>query len=264
MKSLVKTLVKSSTKSPIKKSSGFTLIELITVIVILGVLATAISTFIKFGTQIYTQTTDRDQLVLSARFAIERLNREVRNALPNSVRLTSTGQCLEFTPIKASTIYIDIPVAPESARNTISVIPFSEAFDNNWQAIVYPLSPSDVYDNSNKQYAVVSMVNPSDPSEPSIITLENNVHFAQDSPTQRIYFINESVKYCLQSNTLLRSDSLTPDVFLMAQDIYNTDPPFEIEQATLQRNAMVQIHIQFEKNNEQVSFNNEIQVLNVP
>ena len=69
-----------------KKSSGFSLIELIVVIVILGVLAASITSFIRFGTQIYTETTARDQLVSSARFAIERLNREVRNALPNSLR----------------------------------------------------------------------------------------------------------------------------------------------------------------------------------
>lgn len=267
MKPLTKSLTGRASKlKTTKKASGFTLIELITVIVIVGVLATAISTFIKFGTQAYTQTTDRDQLVLSARFAIERLNSEVRNALPNSLRLTNTGQCVEFTPILDSTIYTDIPVAPESASATISVIPFSQAFDNNWQAIVYPLTPDDVYGNtsSNVKKHAIDSINIT--GEEWLITLENKVLFAQDSPTQRIYFINGSVKYCLQNNTLLRSDSLTADVLLMAQDIFNPTgkAPFEVLAATLQRNAMVQIHLQFEKNNEKVSFNNEIQVLNVP
>lgn len=248
------------------KSSGFTLIELIAVIVILGVLATAISSFIKFGTQVYTETTARDQLVSSARFAIERLNREVRNALPNSLRLKDVGtaKCLEFTPILESTSYTDIPVAPEAVSNIIKVIQFNEPFKNNWSAIVYPLTPSDVYplipSNSDKVHGVASVDTTGDEW---VITLDNNnVLFSEDSPTERLYFINvdETVEYCVQGGILTRND------ILMAQDIHNLDldPPFEVLAATLQRNAMVQIHFLFEKNKEQVTFNNEIQVLNVP
>lgn len=240
------------------KSSGFSLIELIIVIVILGVLATSITRFIKFGTQIYTETTARDQLVSSARFAIERLNREVRNALPNSLRLTNVNKCLEFTPILESTIYTDIPVTPDTARDTINVIKFDETFNSNWNAIVYPLTTNDVYptipSNNDKVHSVDSIVATGDEW---VITLENDVVFAEDSPTQRIYFINGSVKYCVQNNTLTRNG------ILMAHDIYNTSP-FLVTVATLQRNAMVQIHFRFEKNSEQVTFNNEVQVLNVP
>jgi MSHA biogenesis protein MshO len=242
------------------KSSGFTLIELIVVMVILGVLATSITSFIKFGTQIYTDTTARDQLVSSARFAIERLNREVRNALPNSLRLTNGNKCLEFTPIIESTIYTDIPVISETASNKINVIKFDEDITNisDWKAIVYPLIPSDVYplisSDDDKVHGISSIVPIGDEW---VITLENSEVFAEESPTQRIYFINESVKYCVQNNTLTRND------ILMAHDIYNSSP-FLVEIATLERNAMVQIHFRFEKNNEQITFNNEVQVLNVP
>lgn len=266
MKPLTKPLVKPLPKQKMRsKSVGFTLIELITVIVILGVLATAISTFIKFGTQIYTETTARDQLVSSARFAIERLNREVRNALPNSLMLTNTngGRCLKFTPIIKSTIYTDIPVLPEVARNTISVVRLDESLNNNWSAIVYPLMPNDVYDTSNgKIHDVDHVIN--DTLDEWVIVIDNGdtVHFAEDSPTQRLYFINknETVEYCVQSNSLFRNN------ILMAEDIHNANanPPFEVQEATLLRNAMVQIHFSFEKNHEVVTFTNEIQVLNVP
>jgi MSHA biogenesis protein MshO len=243
-----------------KKAAGFTLIELIVVIVILGVLAAATSTFIKFSTQIYTETTAREQLVSSARFAIERLNREIRNALPNSLRLTNSDQCLEFTPIIESTIYTDIPIAPDDDSDTIRVIKFNEDVTSigNWKAIVYPLIPSDVYpvtpSNNDKVHNVDSIVATGDEW---VITLEDDVVFAEGSPTQRIYFIDGSVEYCVQNKTLTRNG------ILMAEDIYNLSP-FLITVATLQRNAMVQINFRFEKNSEQITFNNEIQVLNVP
>lgn len=243
-----------------KKSSGFTLIEMIVVIIILGVLAAGISTFVSLSTQIYTESTAREQLVSSARFAVERLNRDIRNALPNSLRLTNVNQCLEFTPIIESTTYTNIPVAPEMKSNTISVIRFDETLNDTWQAIVYPLNPNDVYDNdSGKRHEVESIVDDALDEWDIVIKDGAAIHFTEDSPTQRLYFINinETVEYCLIGGNLTRNN------ILMAQNIVNTGP-FEIQPATLQRNAMVQIHFRFEKNSEQVTFNNEIQVLNVP
>ena len=242
-----------------KHQSGFTLIELITVIVILGVLTASVTGFLTFGTKIYTQATARDQLASSARFAIERLNRDVRNALPNSLRLTNGtngGQCIEFTPIIESTIYTHIPVVPNIASNEIEVIKFGQPFDENWQVAVYTLSPEDVYNNTGKVYPVDSIDSTGDEW---LITLESNVNFLAHSPTQRLYFINGSVEYCLQNNQLFR------DGILMAQNIYNdTLLPFEVQAATLQRNSMLQIQLQFKQHSEVISFNNEVQVLNVP
>jgi len=242
-----------------KKSSGFTLIEMIVVIIILGVLAGAISTFVSLSTQIYTEATAREQLVSSARFAIERLNREVRNALPNS--LIVTGKCLKFTPILESTIYTNIPVAPEGSSNQITVIRFDESFNNNWSAIVYPLNPNDVYDNnSGKVHDVEHIVD--DTLDEWVIVINDGTatHFTEDSPTQRLYFINENetVEYCLQGENLRRNG------ILMAQDISDASSSFEVQAATLQRNGMVRTHFQFEKNSEVITFTNEIQVLNVP
>ena len=63
---------------------GFTLIELVMVILLLGIMATFASQFIGIGTQIYGDARSREQLMSDARFAMERLNREVRDALPGS------------------------------------------------------------------------------------------------------------------------------------------------------------------------------------
>ena len=54
---------------------------------------------------------------------MERLNREVRHALPNSIRtIGDNNQCLEFVPIDKSAIYLDIPVAPEAPSNSVKVV----------------------------------------------------------------------------------------------------------------------------------------------
>ena len=237
------------------KVKGFTLIEFVLVIIILGIMSVGIAGFITLSTQTYLNVTERDELLANARFVVERLNREIRNALPNSLRLTNAGQCLEFTPIIESTTYTDIPVAPETARNTINVIKFDEAFDTSWNAVVYPLNTDDVYGNNNKVHGVDSIVETGDEW---VITLDNNVLYKEESPTQRIYFINGTVEYCLTSEHELERDSV-----IMAEDIYNT-APFVINDATLQRNAMIQIKLNFMRGDENIVFNNETHIVNVP
>ncbi len=240
------------------KISGFTLIELISVIVILGILAVSVSSFLKFGTQIYAETTVRDQIISSARFAVERLNREVRQALPNSLRAytNSSGfSCLQFTPIVASTTYIDLAVLPEPASTTLQIIPFND--DNLPQAtkvIAYPLELDDLAEVSDKNH-VFSSLNKT--VEPWILNFSTSIFFESDSPSQRIYFIGDNIDYCLTGT------SLTRNTILMAQDITNNSA-FQVLPASLRRNALVQIYLHFEKNDEKVTFNNEIQVLNVP
>jgi len=242
-----------------KHDKGFTLIELITVIVILGVLSVGISGFIKFGSQIYAETSERDKIISSARFAIERLNRELRHALPNSVQLTNNNQCIEFTPIAVSTTYTDIPVNPEPVSNTVSVIRFDNSrFSDNQRVIVYPLTPSDVESSSGKVYEIATSGLDMSGGDVWEVTLDTTpIHFTSDSPTKRIFFISPKVSYCLTNNRLER------DGIWMAQDITNIDP-FDVTPATLQRNSIIQTRFRFEKNFEKITFNNEIQVPNVP
>lgn len=53
------------------KESGFTLLELIIVIILLGVMAVGITGFITLSTQTYLNVTERDELLASARFAVK-------------------------------------------------------------------------------------------------------------------------------------------------------------------------------------------------
>ena len=73
---------------------GFTLVEMVTVIIILGILVIGVSSFVILGTRIFVESTSVDQVLSQSRFAMERMTRELRNALPNSVRLSNTSPVL--------------------------------------------------------------------------------------------------------------------------------------------------------------------------
>lgn len=289
-----------------KHIKGFTLIELVVVIVLLGIMSVGVASFVNLSTQIYVNVAGRDELIASARFAVERLNREIRNALPNSVRVRKKNktQCIEFIPIKASTIYTDIPVSPEPASselvpgpNPITVVQFQDEHGNgNYyqcpvdevncsdKITVYPLNPEDVYANDfaplGKVFGLKS-VNYTGPSADEwLLTTDNSATFESDSPTNRLYIINSSVSYCVTEKELRRYDS---DIdsgqsappkgggVLMANNVVElelvmaeADLPFVIHEATLQRNANVQMKLHFQREGEDFVFNNEVHLVNVP
>ena len=194
-------------QKPLKYQHGFTLVELVTVIVILGVIATSITSFLRFGTKSYTDAADRDALISNARFIVERLNREVRQALPNSIRTKgANNQCLEFVPIDQSAIYLDIPVAPETAINSIDVVMLENSLQSTTQHVsVYALSSDDIYNTvSGIIEAFSSVDNSGNKQTPSKINFSNNILFDAESPTNRLYFIDSPVSYCVQSNAIYR------------------------------------------------------------
>lgn len=77
-----------------RQNAGFTLIELVMVIVILGILAFILANILRGPMQAYVAVEKRARLVDIAETALQRMTREVRLALPNSIRVT--GTTLEF------------------------------------------------------------------------------------------------------------------------------------------------------------------------
>ncbi|HXF17906.1 MAG TPA: type II secretion system protein [Burkholderiales bacterium] len=83
---------------------GFTLTEAIMVIVITGILASMVAVFIQKPVQGFFDTTRRAALVDAADTILRRLSRDVREALPNSVRV-SAGTALEFLHVRSAGRY---------------------------------------------------------------------------------------------------------------------------------------------------------------
>lgn len=90
------------TPRPLFRNRGFTLIEAIMVIVITGIIASIVAVFIKTSIDSYVDSVRRAELTDAADVALRRLVREVRLAVPNSLRLTNSGGFwyLEFVPTK--------------------------------------------------------------------------------------------------------------------------------------------------------------------
>lgn len=90
-----------------KQSRGFTLLEAIAVIVITGIIAAVVAIFLQKPIQGYFSSTARVAMADTADNALRRIARDVRLALPNTVRVDGTGMFLEFIPIKSGGRYLD-------------------------------------------------------------------------------------------------------------------------------------------------------------
>lgn len=268
---------------------GFTLVEMVTVILILGILVVGVSSFIIFGTRIFVESSSVDQVLSQSRFAVERMTRELRSALPNSVRLNSdslTYQCVEFVPIEASTTYLTMPTIPAAAASTGIVIldNTASAIRVNQFAWIYPLVDADVYSSARQKRAQVKTIAIS--GNQVTLTFTAPTRFAEASPRQRIYFGSSPVSYCFEKgvsgndlqivryagynfNTVQPNPATMGTGVLMAQSVANrlvnsNDLPLILTPSSLVNNAMVHLQPRFNVNGETFQYRHQVQVINVP
>lgn len=237
------------------KQKGFTLIELVIVIIILSALGIMTSSYIATGVDIYSDITERDRSLNSIRFAMERLRREVADALPNSLAVDANTNCLTFRPIQASTLYAPgFPISPISA----SVATIAAISDYNFaggdQAVVYLLNQSEL--NLIGNSAKVQPISAINSSKNQLSFANGDISFPLASPAKRLYIIRDTVTYCFTGDNLVR------DGVLMAENI--KDGSFDVQDATLQRNGLLLVNFKLDFDGQEVDIDQTLSISNTP
>lgn len=274
---------------------GFTLVELVLVVMLVGIIAVSVSGILGNSVNVITNVAEREELVREGSFLSERIQRELRSAVPNSVRVAgnATAHCIEFVPTKYSTIYLNLPLSG-SGDTSIDVLQLSDINDRlfvptaNDFAIVYPTQATEVYDINLEHRQSISSC--SDDGDGDCATLDDSDKvvqltvaggFAQQSPSKRLYFADKAVSFCVRNQQVFRHESTinqnqtiyTSGGTLMAKNVINvlganplvgSQNPFKQINASLLRNASTQTLLIFSANDESVSFMQEVQVPNVP
>jgi MSHA biogenesis protein MshO len=118
------------------RARGFTLIEVIMSIVVLAILSAMVAVFIRAPILGYRDTVDRAEITDQADLALRRIARDLRLALPNSVRIANDGAgntVLEFLQTKTGGRYLSVD---DNADPTVaSVLSFDDPIKVKFTAI---------------------------------------------------------------------------------------------------------------------------------
>lgn len=276
-----------------RRHYGFTLVELIMVIVILGVIGGMVAVFMRGPIDAYFASGRRAGLTDAADSTMRRMGRDLRKALPNSIRTPgSTNQCIEFIPTKTGGRYR----AEGSGKLdfSASVTSFNELGDNNDTAFrpgeqkileddiiaVYNLgiSGADAYAGNNT--AIVDAL-PSVAGTPAetTITLTAATQFPLESGSNRFHVIPAGepvVGYVCTGGQLLRYTKSLPyaapascptsgtTTAVLASNVSSCSFHYD-DNTDLQRNALVRMTLQLKDSSEEtVSLQHEVHVNNTP
>ncbi|RTE86378.1 MULTISPECIES: PilW family protein [Gammaproteobacteria] len=278
-----------------RSGKGFTLIELIVVIVLLGIVGTFTFSYLGFGARIFSDSVEREQLLSQSRFAVERLSRELKNALPRSIRVSATDnqRCIEFVPILAASSYVQIPLpGPTSSDDFVGVTPSvpSNVSLVGGSLYVYATTLNHIYGNSSRKKNIDTLS--ADTPNAGLTTFnysDSPTHFPTESPARRYFVTSTPVSWCMQGTrpnqqlvrfsgygfninqpslaTLLGSVSGEVMAAQLDNDLsQSAQYPFQVFEATLQRNSLVQFDFRFARDsgNEPLRIQHEVHVPNVP
>lgn len=258
-------------------SLGFTLVELVMVIALAGVVAVLISTVMSRPMQGFVDQSRRAELVDKASMALNRMARDVRLAVPNS--LTAGPLQLRMLSIAAAGRYranqpvaggprVDPPQCTQLGANcSIDILsPITPAADNtpHW-LIIYNTDVSELG-------AVVSpsVISPKvfTWAAGSLSAALQNFRFKYASPQHRFYLAREVVGYrCDGNGRLWRSVSTSLDgsgavETLMVDSV--SACAFSYNPGTSTRGGLVTLHLALTEDGETITLLQQVHVDNAP
>jgi MSHA biogenesis protein MshO len=285
----------SSILSPQSAERGFTLVEMIMVIVITGIIGGMVAVFLNAPVKQYLDVGRRADMTDIADTALRRIGRDLRLALPNSVRVTVAGSntYLEFLPTTGGGRYRDAAAATGTTVGCGSLVAdaldftaadtcfevlgqMPPAFTGGESVVVYNLgiSGASVYDNSSRTTTAVAQAG-------KTITIgAPGKLFPFDSPSHRFQIVTTPVTYVCApvaggGGTLKRWQgyNIQPNpptslpaggtVSVLANNVSICNFSYSAF-AVAQRSGLVTMNLGITENNETVTLYSAAHVSNVP
>lgn len=265
-----------------RRAAGFTLVEAIIAMVLTAIVGAVTAVFLKKPVDAYTDSARRAELTDAADTILRRMVRDLRLALPNSIRTTTSGSnaYLEFLltsgggryRARYTTAGTGNTLDFDAADTNFGVIGTAPACGTGQSVVVFNLGPSvtgaDAYAGDN--IAACSGVSG------SIITLAAAFRFPFESPGHRFQVVDTPVtyEYSASSGVIRRywaysiaASQATPpsgaQSALIAQNV--SAASFRYTPLVLaQRAGVVAVAISLTKSGETVTMMQQAHVSNIP
>ena len=278
---------------------GFTLIELVITITVGSIVVAFMALFIVMPMNAYSTQTQQAALVDAADSALRFMARDLRSALPNSVRVSSGGTvtALELLatadgaryqdggPVSNPALALDFTAADGAFATTV---PFTQ-LTLPWTSSSYYLSIYNVGVPGANAYQMANVITPAGTTitiaagataNQNLVTLSPAFQFAFGSPGKRVYLVSGPVSYLCDTAaaTLTRYSGYTiagaqpasaaalsaagATAALVAANVASCQ--FTLTTGTAERNALATLTLQISQNGQSVQLLNEVQVVNAP
>jgi MSHA biogenesis protein MshO len=279
--------------------AGFTLIEAVIVITLTGIIAAVVAVFIAKPVQGYADSARRADMTDTADTALRRIARDLRLALPNSVRITGGNQAMEFLSTRTGGRYrvalgngAEDPLDFTAVDTTFDIfgppIKFAATTLTNQNQIVFSnlgiAGVANAYDGSNRrQYNGAVGVDVSNLSVASASALPPELQGStarlpgDDKPVAppRFQVVDTPVSYVcnLAAGTLKRywgyaisAAQANPPAggqsALLAQNVSACS--FSYSPGVTESSGLVAMQLSITQNNETVTLYHEVHVSNAP
>lgn len=281
------------------RQRGVTLIELVITIAVGSIVVAFMAMFIVTPMNAYSAQARRAELVDDADSALRFMGRDLRGALPASVRISTSGSvtALELIgtvdgaryrdagPLTNATLDLDFTAADGAFATTV---PFTQ-LTLPWTSTTHYLSIYNVGVPGADAYSMANVITPSgttisiaagSSANENLVTLSPAFKFAFGSPGKRVYLVNGPVSYLCDTTakTLQRYSgypissvqstsgsallSAGASVATVAVDVGACQ--FVYTPGTAQRNALVTLTMQLTRSSESVQLLQEVQLANSP
>ena len=262
--------------------AGFTLIEMIVVITIAGIVAAVAGKLIIAPVTGYVDLSRRAKLVDQAETALRRMQRDIRHALPNSIRIDKNGsdtylEMLNTVDGGRYRRYAD----PATAEDILDFGIDDTSFDvlgslsreptSGHQIVVYNVTTTG---SSGNAYAAVpdNMTIIGDGSSLDSIVLDPGFQFANTSPFQRFFIVDQPVTYGCEGGVLnryggydIRDSQPTPPASGRALVSRNVSGcRFSYDPGASQRAGLVTLELSLTEDGETITLLHQVHVVNVP
>jgi len=280
------------------RQQGFTLVEVIVVTLILGIMASFLALVVIQPFRAADDITQRARLTDQLDLVMNQIQREVRTAVPNSVRVDSTNQAVEFVPTETGGRYRRLP-APGGSSDKLDRAQTTDTFDilgtlPDFAEIGTAASGGvdcavddddcinifntgqtnfDIYDQDN----IAKIVGKD--AAANQLTYDNGgantPAFNAHSPNQRFFVFDDVVSFVCDGSDLLRFSAyglqsgqptspgdFSTDSRLVIDDL--TDCAFTYDPGAATRQGLLKVELEISRNNESVQLFHQIHVVNVP
>jgi MSHA biogenesis protein MshO len=194
-------------RTPRPSQRGLTLVELVVTIVVTGIIAAGVAVFIQRPVEGYVDAARRAEMTDEADTALRRITRDLRTALPNSVRVDVSGKFVEFIETTGGGRY-RAELDNSGAGNILDFTAADTSFDvigpvpvlaTGNQIVVYNLNSTGTSSNAYSGDNRAALTSTSAPP----IAIASKL-FPESSPARRFHVVSGPVTYGCSGGQLIR------------------------------------------------------------